>query len=182
MDPDLNKYDLEHAVTAHPRMSKAEWETLYADAWRIYYTDEHIATILRRARVYGINIWRLAQIILWFASSTDVERVHPLQGGILRLKSRHERRPELPVEPVWRFYPGLAWDFLARHLRLGRHAWRVYRIYRKVAKDPNGADYMDQAMSPVADDDTEHLEMFQTDAARAAVGHVRKVKALTGAA
>jgi radical SAM superfamily enzyme YgiQ (UPF0313 family) len=183
MDPDLNKYDLEHAVTAHPRMSKAEWEKLYWDAWRIYYTPEHMGTILRRARVYGINIWRLAQILLWFSSSVAVEGVHPLQGGILRLKNRHERRSELPVEPVWRFYPALAWDFVSRHYKLGRHAWRIYRVYREVARDPNGARYMDQAMTPVADDDVEHLEMFtQNEAARAAVGHARKVKELTAAA
>jgi len=32
LDPDLNKYDLEHALTPHPNMSKAEWERLYRDA------------------------------------------------------------------------------------------------------------------------------------------------------
>ena len=59
----LNKYDLEHALTPHPNMSKAEWERLYRDAWAIYYTPQHIETILRRAQAYGINILRLAQII-----------------------------------------------------------------------------------------------------------------------
>ena len=28
MDPDLNKYDLEHVVTDHPRMSRAEWQAI----------------------------------------------------------------------------------------------------------------------------------------------------------
>ena len=64
LDPDLNKYDLEHALTQHPKMNKAEWEKLYRDAWAIYYTPEHIETILRRAQACGINILRLAQIIL----------------------------------------------------------------------------------------------------------------------
>src|SRR5438132_6946485 len=76
LDPDLNKYDLEHALTPHPNMSKAEWEKLYRDAWTIYYTPSHIETILRRAQAYGINIWRLAQIILWFAQSLTIEKVH----------------------------------------------------------------------------------------------------------
>src|SRR6202030_1673802 len=93
LDPDLNKYDLEHALTPHAHMSKAEGEKLYRDSWEIYYTPEHIETILRRAQAYGINILRLAQIILWFAQSLTIERVHPLQGGFVRLKSRHERRP-----------------------------------------------------------------------------------------
>ena len=26
MDPDLNNYDVEHVCTAHPRMSRKEWE------------------------------------------------------------------------------------------------------------------------------------------------------------
>ena len=29
MDPDMNKYDLEHACTAHPLMSKETWEQVY---------------------------------------------------------------------------------------------------------------------------------------------------------
>ena len=33
LDPDLNKYDLEHALTPHAHMSKAEWEKLYRDSW-----------------------------------------------------------------------------------------------------------------------------------------------------
>ena len=97
LDPDLNKYDLEHALTPHANMSKGEGEKLYRDAWAIYYTPAHIETILRRAQAYGINIWRLAQIILWFAQSLTIEKVHPLQGGFVRLKSRRERRPELPI-------------------------------------------------------------------------------------
>ena len=38
MDPDLNKYDLEHVLTAHPQMSKAEWEALYQQAWEAFYS------------------------------------------------------------------------------------------------------------------------------------------------
>jgi hypothetical protein len=182
MDPDLNKYDLEHALTAHPHMSKAEWEKLYRDAWAIYYTPEHIETILRRAQACGINILRLMQIILWFAASLSVEKVHPLQGGFFRLKSRHERRSELAVEPVWKFYPWLAWEFAVKHARIAAYAWRIVRIYRRVAADRN-TPYSDQAMMPVTEDETESLELFtHTQSAREAVGHARKVKTLTSAA
>jgi hypothetical protein len=183
MDADLNKYDLEHALTAHPNMTTAEWEQLYRDAWAIYYTPDHIETILRRAQACGINILRLMQIILWFAASLAVEKVHPLQGGFFRLKSRHERRSELPVEPVWRFYPWLARDFVVKHARIAAYAWRIVRIYRRVAADRDGAAYTDQAMTPVTDDETENLELFtHNQSARDAVGHARKVKTLTSAA
>jgi hypothetical protein len=182
LDPDLNKYDLEHALTPHANMTKADWETLYRDAWTIYYTPEHIETILRRAQAYGINILRLAQIILWFAQSLTIEKVHPLQGGFVRLKNRHERRPELPVEPVWSFYPRVAWEFADKHARVAAAAWSIFRIYRRVAKSAN-VPYTDQAMTPVTDDETQTFELFtHNKSAREAVDHARKVKQLTGGA
>ncbi len=181
LDPDLNKYDLEHALTPHANMSKAEWEKLYRDAWEIYYTPQHIETILRRAQACGINVLRLAQIILWFAQSLAIERVHPLQGGFVRLKNRHERRPELPLEPVWSFYPALAWEFLVKHACVAGAAWRIFRIYRRVAADKDKL-YSDLAMTPVTEDETETLELFtHNKSAREAVDHARKIKTLTGA-
>lgn len=182
LDPDLNKYDLEHALTPHAHMSKAEWEKLYRDAWTVYYTPEHIETILRRAQTYGIDILRVAPIILWFAQSLAIEKVHPLQGGFVRLKNRHERRSEMPVEPLWTFYPQFAWDFLVKHARVAAAAWSIFRIYRCVAA---GADvpYTDQAMTPATEDETQTFELFtRNKSAREAVDHARKVKILTGGA
>ncbi len=60
MDPDMNKYDLEHVVTGHSRMSQAEWEQVYASAWKTYYTFEHMETVLRRAAVFDLK--RLASL------------------------------------------------------------------------------------------------------------------------
>jgi radical SAM superfamily enzyme YgiQ (UPF0313 family) len=178
LDPDLNKYDLEHALTPHPNMSKPEWEKLYADAWTIYYTPSHIETILRRAQAYGINIWRLAQIILWFAQSLTIEKVHPLQGGFVRLKNRHARRPELPIEPVWKFYPQLIGEVIVKHARVAAAAWRMFRIYRRVAASVH-TPYTDQAMTPVDDDETQRLELFtHNKSARDAVDHARRIKML----
>jgi radical SAM superfamily enzyme YgiQ (UPF0313 family) len=177
MDADLNKYDLEHAVVVHPKMSKAEWERLYRHAWRVYYTPEHVKTILRRAKVSGMDIFHLMQTIVWFAHSPEIERVHPLQGGLLRLKRRSERRPTLPLEPAWRFYPGLLWGFIEKQARFAYAYWRLYRIYRAVAAEPAG--YTDQAIAPVAEDE-ESLELFtHNQSARDAVDHLRRLKALT---
>jgi len=120
---------------------------------------------------------------LWFSSAVAVEGLHPLQSGILRFINRHERRSSLPIEPVWRFYPQVIWNFIARHIRLVRHAWRIYRIYRRVAADPNGMAYTDQAMTPVSEEDLQSLELFtQSKAARDAVDHARKVRELTHSA
>ncbi len=49
MDTDINKYDLNHRVTHHSKMTDAEWEEAYQAAWRSFYSYDHIRTILRRA-------------------------------------------------------------------------------------------------------------------------------------
>ncbi len=182
LDPDLNKYDLEHALTPHPNMNKAEWEKLYRDAWAIYYTPgAHRDNFAPRSGLRHRHSC-LAQIILWFAVSLAVEKVHPLQGGILRLKNRHERRPELHVEPVWRFYPWLAADFLVKHARIARSAWTIFRIYRRVAADAH-LPYTYQAMTPVSEAETQTLGLFTHNrSARDAVDHARKIKTLTAGA
>jgi radical SAM superfamily enzyme YgiQ (UPF0313 family) len=92
MDPDMNKYDLEQVVTAHARMSKEEWEGIYRAAWDIYYTPEHMQTILRRAGAYDVGISHLTGMLSMFSKSVAIEKVHPLQGGLFRRKHRLDRR------------------------------------------------------------------------------------------
>ena len=36
MDPDMNKYDLEHVVADHPKMTREEWHDVYRNAWEMY--------------------------------------------------------------------------------------------------------------------------------------------------
>ena len=53
----------------------------------------------------------------------------------------------------------------------------------RVDRDPASLVYTDVAMTPVAEDDVEHLEMFTHNAgARQAVIHQRKIRALTATA
>ena len=61
MDPDLNSYDVEHVCTAHPRMSKQEWEDIYREAWSLYYTPKHMKTLLRRAAATGVPMGALSK-------------------------------------------------------------------------------------------------------------------------
>ena len=42
LDPDMNKYDLNHICTTHPRMSREEWDEAYKMAWQRYYTLDHV--------------------------------------------------------------------------------------------------------------------------------------------
>jgi radical SAM superfamily enzyme YgiQ (UPF0313 family) len=55
MDPDMNKYDLNHRVSHHSTMSDAEWEDAYRAAWSAFYTPEHVRTILRRSAAYKLG-------------------------------------------------------------------------------------------------------------------------------
>jgi Radical SAM superfamily len=54
MEPDLNKYDVEHVCALHPRMSQEQWEAIYREAWSLYYTPKHMETLLRRAVATGV--------------------------------------------------------------------------------------------------------------------------------
>src|SRR5271168_1408535 len=61
MDPDMNKYDLEHVTAGHQKMSAAEWQQVYRDAWNQYYSDAHIERIFQRAKASGIKPVKLQQ-------------------------------------------------------------------------------------------------------------------------
>ena len=98
MDPDLNNYDVEHVCTAHPQMAREAWETIYREAWSLYYTPAHMRTLIRRAAATGVPLGSLVKVLVSFATAVRLENVHPLQAGILRLKTRSERRPGLPLE------------------------------------------------------------------------------------
>jgi hypothetical protein len=181
MDPDMNKYDLEHVVTGHEKMSYAQWEGIYRAAWDAYYTPAHMETILRRAAATRTGMAHLMSVVFFFSISVGVEKVHPLQGGVLRKKYRRERRPGLPIEPVWSFYPKLAWETLHKHVLFARHWLFLERVRRRIKRDPLHRFYSDEAMTPVRDDETETLELFtHNEGARHAVEHARKVAELTG--
>src|SRR3954465_3794276 len=56
MDPDLNKYDLNHVVTEHPLMSREAWEGAYRLAWETYYSDEHVERVLRGGAATKVSV------------------------------------------------------------------------------------------------------------------------------
>jgi hypothetical protein len=180
MDADMNKYDLEHVVADHPRMSRAEWEEVYRGAWETYYTREHINTIIRRGTASSMGVSRL-QAVLWFFSSVhSVEGLHPLQCGVVRLKYRHDRRPGLPLEPIWTFYPKYVCELVAKHARVLKHWFDLELMVWRARRNAGPGQYTDPALPPVADDETETLEMFtHNEAARHEVAHIHKVAALT---
>jgi len=148
MDPDMNKYDLEHACTAHPLMSKTTWTQVYADAWKRYYTDEHVETIMRRAIVSGINRTKVLDSLTIFSGAARIDGVHPLQFGFFRRKLRKQRRSGMPIRNPLAFYPWRALDFLKVTSQWLRLIWRYRRIMARVTKDPAAGSYVDEALRP----------------------------------
>ncbi len=182
MDPDMNKYDLNHVCTGHPLMSKQEWEQVYRLAWDTYYTREHMVTVMQRCAAVGISPGKMMFLLLWFYGCVTIERIHPLEGGYFRLKYRTDRRPELPRENPLLFYPKYVWESAVKHWKIGRMVLDMAKVRRAIKKDPNRRDYTDQAMTPVSEDEFDALEMFATnDSARATVERKRKDEAARAA-
>jgi hypothetical protein len=180
MDPDMNKYDLEHVVTGHSRMSKAEWEGVYASAWKTYYTFEHMETVLRRAAVFDLGVSHLSGLLYMFGKTVEAEGVHPLQSGLIRRKFRRDRRHGMPLESPLKFYPRYAKEFVVRYARVAIDLLRLERIRRRVLKDPQRYAYMDQALTPVTAEETGTLELFSHNAAaRDEVVRTRRIAELT---
>ena len=188
MDPDMNKYDLEHACVAHPKMSQDAWMKAYAEAWSRYYTDEHVETVLRRAVASGISPKKVVDLLIIFSGSVRIEGVHPLQFGFVRRKVRSQRRYGLPIVNPIAFYPWRAVDFLrtaGKWLRLVR---RYRRIMAQVVADPSSASYVDEAVRPhIERGETDHfVEMFadkipHTHGAPVGVGPISSATANQGA-
>jgi hypothetical protein len=162
MDPDMNKYDLEHACTAHPLMSKATWEKVYADAWSRYYTDAHVETIMRRAVASGINRTKVLDSLTMFSSASRIEGVHPLQFGFFRRKLRTQRRHGTPIANPLVFYPWRFFDFLKTCSQWTRVILRYRRMMARVMKDPASRTHFDEALRPhTAESATDHfVEVF----------------------
>jgi radical SAM superfamily enzyme YgiQ (UPF0313 family) len=174
MDPDMNKYDLEHVTTAHPKMSKTEWEGVYRRAWEAYYTPRHMETIMRRAYATGISPGKMMFLLIWFYGCVTIEKIHPLEGGYLRRKVRRDRRPGMPIENPFVFYPKYAAELIAKHVKIAGIVWRMGRTRRAIKRDPKARLYRDLALTAVADEDLETLEMFQqNDATRAAAAKAK---------
>jgi hypothetical protein len=146
MDPDMNLYDAEHVTTGHPRMSAAQWQDIYRRAWHLYYSPEHIETLLRRARAAGPRVKRLAAMILLYYGSYRFLNVHPLQCGIVRRKVRTSRRPGLPRENPLLYYPRRLWETCSDYAAMGSYYLWMQRLRQRVERDPNGASYTDQAL------------------------------------
>jgi Radical SAM superfamily len=184
MDPDMNKYDLNHRVSHHPRMSDAEWEDAYRAAWAAYYTPEHVRTILRRSAACRLGRpGTTLTTILWFYLMIAFEGVHPLEGGALRLKFRRDRRHGMRRENPLVFYPRYVGGTLVKAWRY----WRVYKRFKATLDETLAASdrwtYTDLAIAPPRSDEFDALDLYHaTSGGEAALARMRRDDAIRGSA
>jgi hypothetical protein len=161
MDGDMNKYDLNHRVAHHPKMSDQEWEEAYHAAWRTYYTPEHIRTILKRTAANKLGrLSTTLTTILWFYLAYSYEGVHPLEAGAFRLKFRKDRRYGMKLENPLIFYPRYMFGTLYKM----RHYLKMYLQTKAMVKEieaaPDRWTYSDLAIAPPRDDEFEALDLY----------------------
>ena len=180
MDPDMNKYDLNHRVSHHSAMSDAEWEDAYRAAWSAFYTPEHVRTILRRSAACKLGRpGTTLSTILWFYLMILFEGVHPLEGGAFRLKFRRDRRLGKKIESPLIFYPRYGWETLKK-------VWGYLRVYRQLRAVLNEAlaapdrwTYTDIAIAPPQHDEFDRLSLYhETTGGEAALARKRRDDAI----
>ncbi|HYM99170.1 MAG TPA: radical SAM protein [Aestuariivirgaceae bacterium] len=176
MDGDLNKYDLNHRVTHHPKMSDAEWEAAYREAWHSYYTPQHMETVIRRAAALpGGRPRAKMRLMLWFYLIYKIEHLHPLEGGLFRLKYRKDRRGGMPIEHPLVFYPRYAGEIVKKASGYAWMIWNAYRLLRRVERDQKKVAYSDLAITPSDENELDTLAMFhETSGGEAAVAKKRR--------
>lgn len=160
LDPDLNKYDLNHRVSRHPTMSDADWEEAYRGAWESFYTREHMATILRRGAALGTKRKTLVSRLTFYREFRRQFGIHPLEGGAIRMKSRADRRPTLPRENPLAFWAGNVGEFArSAFAAVSTYAWLRWQS-RRIWADPRRHAFADAAIIESGDNEMGGLELF----------------------
>ncbi len=161
MDPDMNKYDLNHRVSHHEVMSDAEWDDAYRAAWQTYYTPDHVRTILKRTAANPKGRMKMTlHMIIWFYLAITFEGVHPLEAGIVRIKSRRDRRPGLRRQNPLTFYPRVYGGELLKLARALPIFLRFDRMRREAEKSPDRLAYTDLAIAPPQANEYETLDLY----------------------
>ena len=115
-----------------------------------------------------------------FATTVPLEKVHPLQAGLFRLKTPSERRPDLPRETPLVFWAQYVREMLTKHVVLAGVIVRLIAMKLAIDRGANAKNCMDQALAPVdSEDDATRDLLTKTTGATAAVAHINKVALLT---
>jgi len=86
----------------------------------------------------------------------------------------------MPLEPTWLFYATFCRDFVSKLIRSLRLLVWIHQTTTRSRKHPDRHLYTDQALTSVAVDESESLELLtHSESARQAVAHARRIADLT---
>jgi radical SAM superfamily enzyme YgiQ (UPF0313 family) len=178
MDPDLNKYDLNHVTMHHPRMTDEEWLGMYHEAWNTLYSPENIEVRMRRAQAAGASPGKIIASLAFYLLS-KFQGIQPLEAGLIRQRYRRDRRLGFELETPLVFYPRYWGKGLYMLLAIARIMLRYRSIHRQIKADPESMHYTDKSLTPLTEDELNQLDMFTAtdDAAMAAVTSHRTKRA-----
>ena len=130
---------------------------------------------MRRAVASGMKPSKIMKMALWFYGCQAFEGVHPLQGGFFRRKYRRDRRPGLPIESPFVFYPRYLWEIVSKYSRFMAYYLKLSRARARVERDPARYDYTDLSLTPPDEGELDELDIFTaTEFGQAAVEKMRR--------
>ncbi len=104
MDRDFNTYDSAHVAVAPERMTKDELCESYHNAWRQFYSTEHMVSVLKSWRHDWLKYWDRLFFFAAYLYASTIERLHPMNCGFWTVRRRHDRRSGFAREgfiPFW---------------------------------------------------------------------------------
>jgi hypothetical protein len=181
LDPDMSKYNLNHRVSHHPKMTDEEWEEAYYGAWKSYYTAKHMRTIIQRSYAFGGRRRKATlQRLMWYRFFPGYWPLQPLEGGYFPIRFRKDRKSSMKQEHPFVFYPRVVWDVARYHAVMTWFILQVRLIYWSVLLNPRKSEYRDLATTPPGEHELEDdLELFTaTQGGQAAVERKQKQDAI----
>jgi hypothetical protein len=108
-----------------------------------------------------------------------LEGVHPLEGGIIRLKFRRDRRPGMKIENPLVFYPRYAWETVKKFIAYLRLYRELKAMLDESVAAPDRWTYTDVAITPQQRDEFERLSLYHdTTGGEAALARKRHEDAI----
>ncbi len=152
--------DPENVPTQRAAMTAEERAQLDREAWKEFYTLEHMETVLRRAAATGVPLESMMRLLLWFHYWIVYEKIDPMQGGYLRRRYRTDRRPTMAKVGWLRFWMGYGSELVYKHWQMARLYLRFRRFVGKLQRDGGAKAYTDVALTPDAETDPGTVETW----------------------
>ena len=131
----------------------------------------------KRDAARGARAKALYSSAVHFLGSILIEKVHPLECGIMRRKVRKQRRPGMELENPIVFYPRRILESLTTVVRWGLLFLKCRPALKRVAANKDSKAYTDLALSPLSDEEQNEMDLIQVF--KEAIPHTHGAPAIT---